>query len=71
MRFGGGVSVMGAPVDPATQRIVPTPGVTEREEVWVAFLLEGFDINALGFCQEAHEKTRALLEEMSALVPSI
>ena len=35
--FGGGVSVMGAPVDPRTQRIVPTPGVTEKIENWVSF----------------------------------
>lgn len=69
VRFGGGVSVMGAPIDPNTQRIVPTPGITEREEIWVAFLIEWLDINALGFCQEAHRKTGTLLEEMLRLVP--
>ncbi len=69
VRFGGGVTVMGAPIDPATQRILPTPGVSERDEVWVAFLVEDFNVNALGFCQETHQKTKALLEQMSIVVP--
>lgn len=55
---------MGAPVDPRTQRIVPTPGVTEQMEIWVSFILEGYGVNALGFCKEACQKTRVLIEEM-------
>jgi hypothetical protein len=63
-RFGSGVGIMGAPVDPRTQRIVPTPGVTEQMEIWVSFILEGYGVNALGFCKEACQKTRVLIEEM-------
>jgi hypothetical protein len=64
VRFGPGVSIVGAPIDPRTQRIVPTPGVTEQREIWVSFILEGYGVNALGFCKEACQKTRVLIEEM-------
>jgi len=64
VKFGTGVNIMGAPVDPRTQRIVPTPGVTEKVEVWVSFILEDYGVNALGFCKEVYQKTRALVEEM-------
>ena len=63
--FGSGVSIMGAPVDPRTQRIVPTPGVTEKIETWVNFLIDGHNVNAMGFCKEAHLKTRKIIQEMT------
>lgn len=65
VKFGSGVSVMGAPIDPRTQRIVPTPEVTEQVEIWVSFVFEDYGLNALGFCKEACQKTRALLNEMA------
>ncbi len=64
VKFGGGVSVLSAPIDPRTQRIVPTPGVTEQVEIWVSFIFEGYGVNALGFCKDAYKKTHALIEEM-------
>lgn len=64
VKFGGEVSVVGAPIDQGTQRIIPTPGVTEQVEIWVSFILEGYDINALGFCKEACQKTRVLIKEI-------
>lgn len=64
VKFGDGVSILGAPIDPSTQRIVPTPEVTEQVEIWVSFLLDDYGLNALGFCKEACRKTRALIEEM-------
>ena len=51
--FGRGVSIMGAPIDPHTQRIVPTSGVTEAREIWVSFIIDGHGVNALGFCSDA------------------
>ena len=48
--FGSGVSIMGAPVDPKTQRIVPTTGVHETREYWVSFILGDYGVNALDFC---------------------
>jgi hypothetical protein len=64
VKFGGEVSVMGAPIDSNTQRIIPTPGVTEQVEIWVSFILDSYGVNALAFCKEACQKTRALMEEM-------
>lgn len=68
VKFGRGVSIAGAPVDSHTQRIVPTPGVTERLETWVAFVIEGHEVNAVGFCRDASVRTRQLIEEMAGLV---
>ncbi len=67
IRFGSGVRIMGAPVDPKTQRIVPTPGVIEQLQIWVTFLIEGFNLNALGFCKESYQKIRNILEKMFKL----
>ncbi len=67
VRFGSGVRIMGAPVDPRTQRIVSTPGVTEQLQIWVTFLVEGFNLNALGFCKESYEKVRDILIKMYKL----
>jgi hypothetical protein len=67
VRFGAGVSIMGAPVDPATQRIVPTPEVTQRVNILFAFVFDTYGVNALGFCKEACQKTKALIEEMVAI----
>ena len=64
--FGGGVSVMGAPIDPTTQRIMSTPGVTETIETWVSFVIEGYGVNAAGFCADACRSTRQIAEEMTA-----
>jgi hypothetical protein len=63
--FSSGVSVMGAPIDPRTQRIIPTPGVVQEVEIWVTFIFEGYSVNALGFCKEACQKTRMLIEDMT------
>jgi hypothetical protein len=68
VRFGTGVRVVGAPIDPNTQRITPTPGVTEQLEIWVSFILDDYGVNALGFCKEACEKTRALVKEMMEIL---
>lgn len=65
VRFSGNVSVMGAPIDPRNQRIVPTPGVTERVEIWVSFVIDGHNVNAASFCQEACRQVRRIVTEMS------
>lgn len=64
VKYGEGVKILGAPIDSETQRIKPTPGITERIEVWVSFEFEGYGINALEFCIEACRKTHQLVEEM-------
>jgi hypothetical protein len=64
VRFGAGVAIMGAPVDAVTQRVVPTPGVTQRVDILVAFMFDTHGRDALAFCKEACQKTRALIKEM-------
>ncbi|WP_298396242.1 hypothetical protein [Sphingobium sp.] len=59
--FGGGVGtvfVAGAPIDPRTQRIIPTTGVSETMEIWVNFIIDGHGVNALGFCRDACKSVR-------------
>ena len=68
VKFGGEVDVLGAPIDPSTQRIIPTPGVTEQVEIWVSFIFEGYGVNALQFCKEACQKTRMLINEMLRVI---
>jgi hypothetical protein len=63
--FSGNVSAMGAPIDPSTQRIVPTEGVTEKIEVWVSFVIEGHNVNAGSFCREANAQARQIVQEMT------
>lgn len=63
--FGAGVSIMGAPVDPRTQRIIPTAGVTEKIETWVSFVIDKHNVNALGFCTESCKKTREIATDMA------
>src|SRR5262249_15090927 len=65
VRFSGSVSAMGAPIDPATQRVVPGMGVVDREEIWVSFKLEGYAVDAAEFCRQACTKTRQIAVEMT------
>ena len=64
--FGGGVSVMGVPINPATQLPIPSVHVDVKVEHWVSFLLEGTSLNALIFCKTALEKTRKIIEQFTA-----
>lgn len=67
VRFGSGVRILGAPIDPRTQRVVPTPGVSERIETWVSFTLEGYGVNAIGFCREAYDNTSKVVKDMISI----
>lgn len=64
--FGSGVSIMGAPVDPRTQRIVPTHGLDEKIETWVSFVVTGHNVNAAGLCTAACAGTRRIASEMTS-----
>lgn len=65
VRFSRGIRIMGAPVDPATQRIMPTPGVTETVELWVSFEIQGYGVNAASFADNACRKVRYIATEIS------
>jgi len=53
VRFKSGASILGAPVDPATQDIRPIPGVTSKREIWVSFTLGDSGVNSLWLCETA------------------
>ncbi|PWJ84378.1 hypothetical protein C8D77_13312 [Mesorhizobium loti] len=63
---GVSISFAGAQINPLTQRIVPTEGVSEKLEIWVSFIIEGYGVNAFAFCEEAVKQTRHTVEEMSS-----
>ena len=67
VRFGPGVQIGGAPVDPLTQRVVPTPGVTEEITVWVSFDIEGYGVNASALCSTLVKRVEEIAEQMSEL----
>ena len=62
VKFGPGVSIMGAPVDPVTQDIVPTPGVESRKETWVSFGLGDSNINSLWLCEKVVKDGEKIIE---------
>lgn len=62
--FSGDVRV-GSRIDPRTQRIEPTPGVSDRQSIWVSFIIKGYDVEASQFCRDACRNTRELIETMS------
>lgn len=51
--FGGGVSVMGVPIDPTTQMPVPNNIAETKVENWISFLFEGSNVNVLGLCKKS------------------
>jgi hypothetical protein len=63
--FDGDVRAMGSPIDPRTQRVVPSADVSERLEIWVSFKIEGYDVRADQFCKQACQETRRIVQEMT------
>lgn len=49
---------------PKTQTIIPSPDVIEEREDWICFIIKGYRVNAIKFCDEACKKTRVIIEEM-------
>lgn len=63
--FGSGVSVMGVPIDPRTQRVVPNNVVNEEITIWVDFTFSKYGNSALGFCRQALADTKRIVQSMS------
>ncbi len=51
--FGGGVSVMGVPIDPRTQLPIPHPSIKVERITWVDFQFAGVGVSALGLLKQA------------------
>lgn len=61
VKFGPGVRVAGALINPATQRPIPTQNVEFREEVWVNFIFIDGGEDALNFCRSSIIATRRVI----------
>lgn len=66
--FGSGVSVMGVPIDPATQMPVPNNVVETKIENWVSFLFEDSDVNVLGLCKKSVEDGEKIVKKILEFV---
>src|SRR3990167_7947922 len=62
--FGDGVSVMGVPINPATQMPVPNNVVETKIENWVSFLFDDSDINVLWLCKKSVEDGEEIITEI-------
>src|SRR3989338_7717692 len=66
--FGGGVSVMGVPIDPATQMPVPNNITETKVENWASFLFEGSDVNVLWLCKKSVEDGENIVKRVLEFV---
>lgn len=66
--FGGDVSVMGVPIDPATQMPVPNNIAETKVENWVSFLFEGSDVNVLWLCKKSVEDGENIVKKVLEFV---
>lgn len=66
--FGDGVSVMGVPIDPATQMPVPNNITETKVENWVAFIFEGSNINVLGLCKQSIDEGEKIIKKILEFV---
>lgn len=67
VRFGKGISIMGAPVNPMTQDIEPTKGVESKKEIWVSFVFEDSNVNVLGLCDKSIEESEKIIKNFCSL----
>jgi len=66
--FGGGVSVMGVPIDPRTQMPVPNNVVKTDVVTWVDFRFREVDQSVLPFLEESLKKVDDLFRTLKAPV---
>ena len=64
VRFGSGVHIGGAPVDPKTQLPVPSPQQTISREIWVAFNFETITQPVLPFLNKCIAGVENILETL-------
>lgn len=69
VRFNAGpgvqIKIFGQDLDPQTQRVSPHKDIAQRSEVWVSFIIEGENINALAFCTSCCHHVRVIVTKMS------
>jgi len=57
----------GAPVNPLTQNIEPTPGVESKTETWVSFMFEDSDVNVIALCSKSIEESERIINDFFSL----
>jgi hypothetical protein len=62
--FGGGVSVMGVPIDPRTQLPVPNDQVKTDIVIWVDFRFKVNGLSALPFIEQSLKKVEQVFREL-------
>lgn len=62
--FGGGVSVMGVPIDARTQLPVPNNQVTTQITIWVDFKFKDNGLSVLPFVDESIKKVESVFREL-------
>jgi hypothetical protein len=67
VRFGNGVFIQGAPVNPETQMPIKTPETAVTKEVWVSFLFME-KINALHLIEKVNEQLPKIVMEINELL---
>jgi len=67
VRFGSGVRIHGAPVNPKTQMPIQTPEATVTKEIWVSFLFMG-EINALYLIEKVNEELPKIVSKIYELL---
>jgi hypothetical protein len=67
--FGSGVSIGGVPVDPATQRPVPSPTQTVTETTYVDWLFEEPPLSALNTLEGIQKELPQLVEDVLGTLP--
>jgi len=70
--FGGGVSVMGVPIDPQTQMPIPNNIIKTEKIIWVSFEFEHENlpngISALPFLKECFDKITKMIIEIEVFI---
>jgi hypothetical protein len=67
--FGSGVSIGGVPVDPRTQRPVPSPTQTVTETIYVDWLFEDPQLSARATLETIQESLPRLVDDVVAALP--
>ncbi|MFA5087095.1 MAG: hypothetical protein WC470_02220 [Candidatus Paceibacterota bacterium] len=76
VRFGSGVYINGAPVNPLTQMPITTPDATVRREIWVDFLFDGVSISpnfpqnvsVIPFLKKSLENVKNIITDIEPLI---
>ncbi len=75
-RFGSGVYINGAPVNPSTQMPINTPDTIVKKEIWVDFIFDGTsispdfpqNISALPFLKKCFEKVPKIISDIETIM---